>query len=698
MLLIFLLPLAVYLPALGDFAAPYQMTESDMIGSHFPNAVFLRQSLVEWGQIPLWSDSILGGYPFAANPLSGIWYPPGWLMSVLSLPLAFNLSILLHLLLGGLGMFRFLRAEGYEELPAILGGLIFELLPKLAGHYAGGHVTLLYALCWAPWLLWAEKLRQERGGVAPALVFSIALLASVPGALYGGLLWAFYSLSLAWPKSNRWKWAVKFAGQVGLAALLAAPFLLLFIEFAGLSNRALLNRADVLIFSLPPLQLLGLFIPNFGAFPEWVIYPGATAFLFLIGCLALPALRKGVKLWLGVLLFGVLAALGENFPLTAWLFGLPGFSGLRVPARMFFLSGFAFAVLAAAGLQAWKEVIPQTNHKGLRRLAFSLPLPALFAGIFLAAMWAGSAEFPPEFAWGFTALGLVALLLWLRSRQRIGYDLFATLLILFTTCDLAGVGLAQFNFRHAPDVLADGGRAPEFLASGSGRIYSPTLSIPQQRAAVLGMELAGGVDPMHLQRYVNYLSHASGIPALFYSVTLPPLPFQNGVSDYQSVPLNLDLLGRLNVTYLVAGYPLHAPGLGEPQILDGLYLYRNPKALSRAWMQEDLPVAGGLHPLNDQNLLRSPNQIEAQAEGPGVLVLSEIIYPGWEVSIDGQPTELLTIDGLLRGVRLEKGWHWVTFYFRPPLLAVGGTLQVLAILGILLYWQLKSKREGNSHA
>ncbi|HZU87562.1 MAG TPA: hypothetical protein VFF78_08790, partial [Anaerolineaceae bacterium] len=295
LLLVFLLPLAIYLPTLGDFAAPYQMTDSDMIGSHYPNAVFLRQSLAQWGQIPLWSNTILGGYPFAANPLSGLGYPPGWLMVVLDLPLAFNLTILLHLLLAGLGMYCFLRAEGFDQLPAILGGLVFELLPKLAGHYAGGHVTLLYALCWAPWLLWAEKMRQSRGRqVAPALVFALALLASIPGAAYGGLLWAFYSLHLAWPRlTNSWKallrWGAGFAGQVGLAALLAAPFLLLFFEFASLSNRGLITSADTLLFSLPTLQLFGLFIPNFGAFPEWVIYPGAFAFIVLVCCLFLPA-------------------------------------------------------------------------------------------------------------------------------------------------------------------------------------------------------------------------------------------------------------------------------------------------------------------------------------------------------------------------------------------------------------------------
>jgi hypothetical protein len=709
-LLIFALPLLLYLPHLADFSAPYRMAESDMIGSHFPNAVFLRQSLAQWGQIPLWSDTILGGYPFAANPLSGLWYPPGWLMVVLDLPLAFNLAILLHLLLGGLGMYRFLRAEGCDLFPALLGGLVFELMPRLFGHYAAGHVTLLYALCWTPWLLWAEKVRALRGGVAPALVFGVALLASLPGAAYGGLLWAFYSFSLALPrlKNPGWagrirsclRWAAGFLGQVGLAALFAAPFLLLFFEYAALSNRFLLTSADTLLFSLPPLQLPGLFIPNFGAFPEWVIYPGAFAFCILVCSVLLPALRRRVGLWLGILLFGILAALGENFPPTAWLFNLPGFSALRVPARMMFLAGFAFAVLAAAGLQAWKEA-PFANRSQQRRVALGLLLPALTAGLLLASVWSGSGEFPTEFAWGFAALCLAALLLWLRGRQRIGYGLFAGLAALLTVIDLAGVGFAQFNFRRAQEVLADGNRAPDFLAAadlpdGGGRIYSPTLSIPQQRAAVLGLELAGGVDPLHLQSYVDYFSRASGIPVTVYSVTLPPLPLQNGLSDYRAAPLDTTLLGRMNVTYLVSEYPLESPGLEWLQTLDGLYLYRSQNALPRAWVQADATTFELLRAVD--SLQRSPNQIELQANGPGVLVLSESAYPGWQVAVDGQPAELLTIDGLLRGVELSPAAHSVTFSFRPPWLAVGGALQALAILAVLLYWRLRSRNKGGLHA
>ena len=53
---------------------------SDLTVTHWPSALFIRRSLETWGQVPFWRPTILGGEPFAANPLSGLWYPPNLLL------------------------------------------------------------------------------------------------------------------------------------------------------------------------------------------------------------------------------------------------------------------------------------------------------------------------------------------------------------------------------------------------------------------------------------------------------------------------------------------------------------------------------------------------------------------------------------------------------------------------------------------
>ena len=152
------LPLLLLIPTMASFPYPsLGAAYSDLSISHYPNAIFFRESIVNWGEIPLWSSTIMGGYPFAANPLSGLWYPPGWLALILPLPLGFNLLIGVHLVWGGIGLYKLLRAEGLGMPGALLAGLSFGLLPKLFAHYGAGHLTLLYAVPWTPWLLLCQR-------------------------------------------------------------------------------------------------------------------------------------------------------------------------------------------------------------------------------------------------------------------------------------------------------------------------------------------------------------------------------------------------------------------------------------------------------------------------------------------------------------------------------------------------------------
>src|SRR5512146_1150158 len=103
---LFLLPILVLLPHLAEFPFQPGATFSDLVVSHYPNALFLKRALLTWKTIPLWSPAILSGYPFAANPLSGLFYPPGWLALLFPLPLGFNLILVVHLIWGGAGMYR----------------------------------------------------------------------------------------------------------------------------------------------------------------------------------------------------------------------------------------------------------------------------------------------------------------------------------------------------------------------------------------------------------------------------------------------------------------------------------------------------------------------------------------------------------------------------------------------------------------
>ena len=62
---------------------------------------------------------------------------------------------------------------------------------------------------------------------------------------------------------------------------------------------------------------------------------------------------------------------------------------------------------------------------------------------------------------------------------------------------------------------------------------------------------------------------------------------------------------------------------------------------------------------------RNSVAIEVETERPGVLVLHDIYYPGWEVTVDGERRPVLRTNLLFRGVEVEAGRHRVEFEFRP---------------------------------
>lgn len=79
-----------------------------------------------------------------------------------------------------------------------------------------------------------------------------------------------------------------------------------------------------------------------------------------------------------------------------------------------------------------------------------------------------------------------------------------------------------------------------------------------------------------------------------------------------------------------------------------------------------------------------PDFIFLNAAGPGLLVLSELAYPGWQATIDGQPAEVETVGGLLRGVRLQPGKHVVQFLFRPWPVYIGLGISALTWVTLLV--------------
>lgn len=71
---------------------------------------------------------------------------------------------------------------------------------------------------------------------------------------------------------------------------------------------------------------------------------------------------------------------------------------------------------------------------------------------------------------------------------------------------------------------------------------------------------------------------------------------------------------------------------------------------------------------------------------PGILILSDIYYPGWTASVDGVPSRILKADCAFRGVALGRGAHEVRFSYRPLSFRRGAMLSALSCVVLAVYF------------
>lgn len=137
----------------------------------------------------------------------------------------------------------------------------------------------------------------------------------------------------------------------------------------------------------------------------------------------------------------------------------------------------------------------------------------------------------------------------------------------------------------------------------------------------------------------------------------------------------------------------------------GKYNLRH-QAVADAKFREQL---GESVPQDDTSIAKltqyKPNNLvyEVNSSKGGVVVFSEIYYPGWTATIDGQPAELGRVNYILRALRVQAGKHTVVLDFHPASLRktetvayVGyGILVLLIIIGVWTEWKKKKNELQN---
>jgi len=657
----------------------------DFLSYYLPNAEYLGLRLAR-GELPLWDARHGAGEPFLASLQAGALYPPNALHALLPAQSAFVALVALHLALAIVAAGALAAAFGAGPFGAALAGLAYATSLRVMGEV--WTPPLLYTSALAPWLFLAVERALERPGARSAaglaLAFALPLLAGWPygvaiAALGAG---AYGSLRLAARalRTRRLPLAplATLAAGVCLGAAVAAPQLLPALELLAQSCRALgsIAESQAIFVGAPhdPNHVWAALLAR--GFNDGV--PGLLA-LGLAALAFLPGPHRGrVAALLVVGLLGLLASFPDHAPLYGWLRGLPVLGDFRFPYRYRLLPTLALAVAAGVGA---------TRLQALCAPRLRL---ATLVGVALLAVQIASATLP-----------------------------------------VASAMIPLARTAPEPRVLARELEALGAEPSASGRLLRAGWSGRLRSAETL--RVVNDLEPLSLARVAQMLTFfESGRPLTVSRTTGPRVP-EAGVGDSLAAPYygrigmpgtaaRAAILDLFSVSWILSDDP--------PEWLSGRYprkgqagssaVYRNPHALPRAYrvhaaqpepagLQAALAklVAPGFDPRRMVLLDAVPAELEqaeaaaAQESGgpvelaadeperialrtrgarPGVVVITDAWFPGWEARLDGAEVPLLRANLAFRAVAVPPGEHEIELRYRPRSLRIGFAIAALAAL------------------
>ena len=200
-----------------------------------PFAAFLHERLSH-GDFPLWNPFAFSGHPFAADPQSGVLYPPALVSYGLLAPASGMVALVtFHYLLATLSSYAFARLCGAGRLGAVYAGIAFG-----AGGYLLARSQALGLLTGAAWLAASVAAAQyaatRQGRGASPLILAGTLALSILGGSQQLTLVAATSALVVLVLQLRWRGLAVFAGAGAVALGLAAVAILPRLELVSLSS------------------------------------------------------------------------------------------------------------------------------------------------------------------------------------------------------------------------------------------------------------------------------------------------------------------------------------------------------------------------------------------------------------------------------------------------------------------------------
>ena len=692
----------------------------------YPFVYYARSAVLD-GRFPLWTSQMGGGQPFFAAFQTAVLSPFTAFHYLLPFPASLTFDAAARLLVGGVGMYVFLRGWPLCRAAAAFGGVAY-LLNSFSIVWLEHPLSAVAA--WVPWLLLAVErcvARAERRAVAGlALTTALTVLSGHPETAFKVFLLAgLYAVYRGAVCRRVVRSTVLVLAAMLLGVLMCAIQILPFLEYVR-ESRTLFARGQAAgpMFTSPPAAFAAAFVPDFYGTPlgrrfvlggtnycEMSIYPGMAAWVFAAVGVLHPRHRGRAVFFLAT---GALAALimyGTPVARVA-TFLLPP---LRVAAlSRFGLIGIVGVIIAAAvGVDALCRRDADSSNP--RRSAIAAACAGIVVACLIAAFllaerqllestlqWRSTVE-AVRFALVLLVLSVATVFVWPRWHRWI----VAALPVAILSVDLLSFADGFHPMIPRRDVFPD----------------VPALQIPRHDEGTF--RVAGWIDTLLPNTALVYgltdVRSYDGIGIRHYSELLD-IAFRFNGSTHQLVDTATPhLLDLLNVKYVLTPASVELPGDRFELVLEGpTRVFLNRRAQARAFLADEHVVLSGnaarrsmrdrpglttlavldrelapaLQPehragdIGRADVRRYEDEhvsIWTRADGRRLLVLTDVYYPGWIATIDGVEAPIHRVDYAFRGVSVPAGDHLVEFTYRPSSFRYGayGSMVGAAIVGFL---------------
>lgn len=328
------------------------------------------------GIIPLWAPYSKLGYPFYADPQSGLFYPMVWLLALAGRYTLYsnNMELFLHIVLAAWGMRYLLRVLRVSSIGAAIFGLVYAMSGPATGHAT--HSTLIASMCWLPWVMGSYIRLLQRHRAVDILLTAGFLLLQLTGGYAGitiillyvmtGLL-LYYTLTHTADRGKALLHATRMHLWLGTAVLLVSAGYL----YAVAQGQPYIDRGEgvtratagnvpftprCLVTILYP-QLVGSSDIAYGTdITMQSLYMGILPLVLMLLALVHTQRRGNFIIAISSIIL-LLAAMGDHTPIRGWLYDYLPLMKLFRHAGIFRLYVcIAWVILAARGFDAMEGV------------------------------------------------------------------------------------------------------------------------------------------------------------------------------------------------------------------------------------------------------------------------------------------------------------------------------------------------------